>query len=215
MDSQSDSSILRTSAVEDREDVLSQFFVEYRARLKRMVEYRMDARLTGRVDASDVLQEAYIDAVRRVGHFVQSDESVSLYLWLRQITEQSMIDIHRRHFRAKKRDVRRDISIDRDTSERSSDLPRSVQLPSNHTSPSLKAIRLEQEAAIEVALSMMAPRDREVIELRHFDELSNTQVAEVLGLSTTAACNRYVRALKRLQDLLDVAEEVIGEDPPL
>jgi RNA polymerase sigma-70 factor, ECF subfamily len=211
MDSRSDSSLLRTSALEAREEVLSRLFVEYRSRLKRMVEYRMDNRLTGRVDASDVLQEAYIDAVRRVGHFVDSDESVSLYLWLRQITEQSMIDIHRRHLRAKKRDVRRDVSIDRDRSNRANGSGSLLRLRSNHTSPSLKAIRYEQEAAVDVALTMLSPKDREVIELRHFEELSNSQVAEVLSLSTTAACNRYVRALKRLKDLLEVAEEVIQE----
>jgi RNA polymerase sigma-70 factor (ECF subfamily) len=176
-----------------------------------MVEYRMDTRLTGRIDASDVLQEAYIDAVRRVGHFVDSDESVSLYLWLRQITEQSMIDLHRRHLRAKKRDVRRDVSIDREQSERNNGSGGRLRLPSEHTSPSLKAIRYEQEAAVDVALTRLAPRDREVIELRHFEELSNSQVAEVLSLSTTAACNRYVRALKRLKELLDVGEEVVQE----
>jgi RNA polymerase sigma-70 factor (ECF subfamily) len=211
MDSRSDSNVLRTSDLDVREEVLSRLFSEYRSRLKRMVEYRMDARLTGRVDASDVLQEAYIDAVRRVGHFVDSDESVSLYLWLRQITEQSMIDIHRRHLRAKKRDVRRDISIDRDRSSRLNGSGSGFRLASNHTSPSIRAIRFEQETAIDVALTMLSPRDREVIELRHFEELSNNQVADVLNLSATAACNRYVRAIKRLKELLDTAEEVIED----
>lgn len=211
MDSRSDSNVLRTSDLDVREEVLSRLFSEYRSRLKRMVEYRMDARLTGRVDASDVLQEAYIDAVRRVGHFVDSDESVSLYLWLRQITEQSMIDIHRRHLRAKKRDVRRDISIDRDRSSRLNGSGSGFRLASNHTSPSIRAIRFEQETAIDVALTMLSPRDREVIGLRHFEELSNNQVADVLNLSATAACNRYVRAIKRLKELLDTAEEVIED----
>jgi RNA polymerase sigma-70 factor (ECF subfamily) len=178
------------------ESALAELFSRYREQLRRMVDFRLDTRLQGRVDVSDVLQEVYLDAALRLDHYRESPPSSFLF-WLRQITDQRLIDVHRKHFGAQMRDVRRE--------SRGADTPSGgllERLVGQFSSPSQHAMRSELEAAVEAALTGMPPADREVLALRHFEELSNREVSELLGISKTAASNRYVRALKRLEQLL-------------
>ncbi|MEQ8788057.1 MAG: sigma-70 family RNA polymerase sigma factor [Pirellulaceae bacterium] len=178
------------------EQALAELFSHFQVQLRRMVGFRLDGRLQGRVDVSDVMQEVYLDAAQRLDHYRTSPPS-SFLLWLRQLTDQRLVDVHRRHFGAKRRDVRRELH--RAASDTGSLL---TQLVGRFSSPSQQAIRAELEAAVEAALIGMPPIDREVLALRHFEELTNNEVADLLGISKTAASNRYVRALKRLQQLL-------------
>lgn len=175
-------------------------FASYRGRLKQLLEVRMDHRLRAREDASDVLQEVFIDARKRLSHYLNKPE-LSFYVWLRQVATQRLIDIHRRHVKAEKRDVRQEVSIDRSQPTATSTSIARL-LVDSIASPSQLAMRAEMMVHIERALNEMDDIDREVLILRHFEELKNHEVAEILDLKETAASNRYVRALARLRDAL-------------
>ncbi|MCA9052312.1 MAG: sigma-70 family RNA polymerase sigma factor [Planctomycetaceae bacterium] len=192
------------------ERAFAEAFAEHRERLWRMVHFRLDRRLQGRVDADDILQEAYLDAVKRLPHFAES-QPMSLFVWLRLVVGQTLIDVHRRHLGAKMRDAEREESIQQRLSEGTS-LSLSFHLLAHLTSPSLAAQRAELTALVEEALGGMSDTDREVLALRHFEELTNSEVAEVLGLERKAASIRYVRALARLKIVLEKIPGFFADD---
>lgn len=183
------------------DQAVADLFSHYEERLRKMVNYRLDRRLYGRVDASDVLQEAYLEAARRAGDYLDRP-TVPFFVWLRQITNQVLIDNHRRHL-AKMRDANLEIRIHRGAYLQASSLSLAAQLVGNLTSPSRVAMREEVLDQLRDALDGMDELDREVLALRHFEELTNNEVADVLGLQKAAASNRYVRALKRLKGILE------------
>jgi len=180
---------------------LAELFDRYRDRLKHMVRLRLDRRLAGRLDASDVLQEAFIEASKRLAPRPRERE-MPAFLWLRLVTGQVLIDLHRRHLGAKIRDAGLEISIHRGPSPQASSLSLAEMLLGRFTSPTAAAQRAEMQLRLQEALNRMDPIDREVLALRHFEELSNVETAQVLGLEPTAASNRYIRALKRLKQIL-------------
>ncbi len=165
----------------------------YRERLARMVHFRLDPRLVGRLDAEDVLQEVWIEAGKRLQAF--RDDDKPFLVWIRLITQQTMIDLHRKHLGAKMRSAGREVGA-----------PASGTLSgffvAHVTSPSGAVMREELREKIEQALASMDEIDREVLLLRHFEELSNKEAATVLGIQENAASNRYVRALGRLKGYL-------------
>ena len=183
------------------ERALAELFTLYRDRLKRAVSFRLDPRLYGRVDASDVLQESYLDAAQRLPHYLK-DPSKSFFIWLRLVVGQRMIDLHRHHLGAQKRDAGQEVSLNAAGPTEATSVCLAAQLTGHLTSPSQAAIRAETRARLEAALDLMDPLDREVIALRHFEELSNGEVAEMLGLKKQSASSRYVRALRRLKEIL-------------
>lgn len=170
-------------------------------RLQRMVHFRLDQRLSGRVDPDDILQEAYLAARQRIDSFA-AEKSNSVFVWLRLIVGQTMIDVHRRHIGSKMRDAGQEISIQRFASPMASSISMSKHLLGELTPPSQAAINNEVSALLEKVLSEMEPIDQEVLILRHFEELSNKEVAELLGLQRSTASNRYVRALQKLKVIL-------------
>jgi RNA polymerase sigma-70 factor (ECF subfamily) len=183
------------------ETVLAEVFQEHRARLRQMVVLRLDRRLQGRIDPSDVLQEAFLDVARRAAEYAARPE-MPFFLWLRLIAGQKLLEVHRRHLDTQQRDAGREVSLfDGPLPEVSSELLAS-QLLGRFSSASHAAIRAEQQAKLEEILNRLEPIDREILTLRHFEELSNGEVAQVLSMTKTAASNRYVRALKRLKDQL-------------
>lgn len=183
------------------QQALAELFSHYRDRLCRMVTFRMDHRLHGRVDADDVLQEAYLSAVQRIDHFL-SDASRSCFIWLRLIVSQTLVDIHRRHLGTQKRDPRREISIHGGWDSNSTSFSLSFHLLGHLTSPSHAALRAELSEQLDTALAAMNEIDREVLALRHFEELTNSETAQVLNITEQAASVRYVRALARLKDVM-------------
>jgi RNA polymerase sigma-70 factor (ECF subfamily) len=185
--------------IEGGNDALAELFFESRERLERIVEFRLDPLLRGRVEAADVLQEAYIEIARRQGGYT-ADPAVSFFVWARQLTLQTLINIHRRHFR-EKRDPSLEVRLGRRPAHSTSDSI-AWQLLDRHTTPSQAAARAEELALLRAALESMDEIDREVLALRHFEQLGNNEVAEILGISATAASNRYVRAIKRLGDIM-------------
>jgi RNA polymerase sigma-70 factor (ECF subfamily) len=180
---------------------VAEAFARYRHRLRRMVQLRLDRRLQGRVDPSDVLQDAYLDVARRAAEYA-ANPTMPLYLWLRFLTGQRLLVIHRQHLGTRMRDAGQEVSLYRGALPQASSVSLAAQLLGRMTSPSLAAIRAEMQVRLQDALNGMDAMDREVLTLRHFEELSNAETAEVLGLQKSAASNRYIRALKRLREVL-------------
>ncbi|MEQ1631366.1 MAG: sigma-70 family RNA polymerase sigma factor [Planctomycetota bacterium] len=168
-------------------------FESQRDRLRRMVQFRLDPRLFGRIDPEDVVQDIYLAARQRLYAF-RADQH-PLPLWLRLVGQQTLIDLHRRHLGAGKRSAARERVF-----AHSHGL--SGFVAGTLTSPSQAAIRDELKQQLMVALESMDEIDREVLTLRHFEDLSNKEVAELLSIGENAASNRYVRALTRLKGLL-------------
>ena len=175
---------------------------EQRARLCKVVALRLDPRLQGRVDPSDVIQEAYLDAARRLPEYAREPEPMPFYLWLRFLVGQRILEQHRFHLGAQGRDAGREVSLYRGPMPEATSAAIAAQLLGRQTSPSQAAIRAERKLRLQEALNRMDPIDREVLVLRHYEQLTNAEAALVLGLDKSAASKRYARALIRLKDLL-------------
>jgi RNA polymerase sigma-70 factor (ECF subfamily) len=167
-----------------------------------MVRLRLDRRVSGRIDASDVLQDAYLDVARRF-HEYAAAPAVPFYVWLRALAGQRLVDLHRRHLGAQMRDAGQEVSLCRGALPAASSASLAQQLLAGLTSPTQAAIRAEMQMRLQETLNSMDPIDREVVVLRHFEELTNVEAAEVLGIETSAASKRYIRAIRRLKAILD------------
>jgi RNA polymerase sigma-70 factor, ECF subfamily len=180
------------------EGALAVLVGRHRDRLERMVRLRLDRRLQGRVDPADVVQEAYL-ALR--GKFPQysADPPLPFFLWLRLEVGQKLVDVHRFHLGTQMRDAGQEVSLHRGPLPPVTSLSLAEHLLGKLTTASHAAMRAELKLRVQEALNGMDPNDREVLILRHFEELSNAEVAQVLGIKPSAAVNRYVRALKRLK----------------
>jgi RNA polymerase sigma-70 factor (ECF subfamily) len=180
---------------------LNELFTQHRARLRRMVELRLDRRLQGRIDASDVIQEAYVDAVKRLDEYLR-EPSYPLFLWLRLIVGERLLKLQRHHLGTQMRDADREVSIYRGALPEASSAALAAQLLGKHTSPTQAAVRAERMLRLQEALNTMEPIDREVLSLRHFEQMSLAETAVSLGIKESAAAKRYIRALKRLKKIL-------------
>lgn len=177
---------------------LAEVFAEQRGPLLRMVDSRLDRRVAGRIDPCDVLQEAYLDASRQLDRYL-SDPPMSATLWLRFLTAQRLMAVHRQHLGVCKRDARQEIGIDRGGLPGSDSQQPANDLLGHLTSPSAAVGRNELQTLLRRAVADLEPLDREILALRHFQELSNQQAAAALGISAAAASKRYVRALEHLK----------------
>src|SRR6266699_3312260 len=182
------------------EAALAALVERHRDWLERMVALRMDRRLQGRVDPADVVQEAYL-ALR--GKFPQysADPRMPFFLWLRLEVGQKLVDVHRFHLGTKMRDAGQEVSLHRGALPQVTSLSLAEHLLGKLTTASRAAMRAELKLRVQEALNSMDPHDREDLILRHFEELSNAEAAQVLGIKPSAAVNRYVRALRRLKDV--------------
>lgn len=196
-----DTEKLLARLAEGDESALEALFSRMRDKLRRMVHFRLDPRLAGRIDEDDVLQEAWLDAVQRIDSF-RPDSETSVFVWLRRIVGQTMVDLHRRHLGAQMRAADQEIRLaQRGPSANSATM--SALLVASLTSPSGAAMRAEANASLAEAIDAMDPTDREVVMLRHFEELGNDEVAAVLDLTRSTASYRYIRALAKLKQVLD------------
>lgn len=191
----------------DRE-AREQLLTRHRKRLRQMVALRMDRRMLPRVDPSDVVQEALADAARELSDYLRN-RPLPFYPWLRQLAWDRLIELHRRHLRAQKRSVQRE-DPDFLTLPEESAVQLAQRLLAPGSSPSERLLHEELRARIQAALAQLAPRDREVLVLRHLEQLSTAETAAVLGITQGAVKTRHLRALERLRGLLgdDLAEEV-------
>jgi RNA polymerase sigma-70 factor, ECF subfamily len=200
-DARSADDLLIDRAAAGDSEALAELFGRYRKRLRSMVRLRLDRRLQGRVDPSDVLQEAYLDVVQQLPTYRAKPE-MPFYLWLRLTTGQRLMRMHRQHLGAAFRDAGREVSLHRGALPQASSVSLAAQLLGKMTSVSKAVERVETQLQLQAALNGMDELDREIIALRHFEELSNAEAAQVLGLEPSAASKRYIRALKRLQEIL-------------
>ncbi len=182
----------------------------HQERLRRMVALRLDHRLQGRIDPSDVIQEAYLEASRRLTDYLQKP-TMAFFLWLRFLTGQKLLELHRYHLGAQARDAGREVSLYRGSLPETTSAALAAQLLGHLTRPSEAAMRAETKIRLQEALNRMEPLEREVLALRHFEHLSNAEAAQVLGIQESAASKRYIRALKRLKDILTSKPGGIGE----
>jgi RNA polymerase sigma-70 factor (ECF subfamily) len=173
----------------------------YRSRLRRMVSFRMDSRLQGRVDPSDVVQEVCLEAWQHLGSYV-SQPSTSFFLWLRAVAGHKLGDVHRHHLGTRMRDARREVSLYQGSLPGATSAALAAQLLGHVTRPSEAAVRAERKVQLQTALNAMDPIDREVLALRHFEQLTVSEAAAVLGIKEKAAGMRYTRALRRLKAIL-------------
>lgn len=185
----------------DPEGVLAEEYSQHRDRLWRIVNFRLDRRLLGRVDADDILQEAYLDAATRIEHYL-NDPAITFFIWLRTVVGQTLIDVHRRHLGAQKRDVRREVRPNRRVFSASTSFQIADVLLADMSSPSQAALKEELASKLHEALESLKEIDRDILVLRHFEELSNLEAAEVLEIEAKTASMRYFRALTRLRSIL-------------
>jgi RNA polymerase sigma-70 factor (ECF subfamily) len=196
-------------AAEDDPAAVGQLFDMHRERLRRMIRLRLDHRLQGRLDPSDVLQEAFLEFARALPAYVKTPEA-PFYVWLRCIAGRKLHALHRKHLGAHKRDAGREISIHGGSMPEASSVSLADQLVGKLTTPSKAFIRAEARARIQQALNEMEELDREVLALRHFEQLSNKEAALVLDITEAAASVRYMRALRRLRDQLKSLPGALG-----
>jgi RNA polymerase sigma-70 factor, ECF subfamily len=180
---------------------LTELFTRHRERLRRMIRLRLDRRLQGRIDSSDVLQDAYVEVARRAREYL-GQENMPPFLWLRLMTGQTLQALHRHHLKVHMRDAGQEVSLRGRGAPQANSACLAEMLLGRLTSPTRAARRAEMQRKLQEVLNGMDPLDREVLALRHFEELSNGEIAQVLDLSKTAASNRYMRALERLRERL-------------
>jgi len=196
----SDLGILRRAQAGDSH-ALEQILTRYRRRLKRMVKLRLDPRVQGRIDPSDVVQEAYLEASQKLNDYLL-EPKIPFFLWLRLVTGQKLAIEHRKHLGVQARNAAREVSLYHGAYPAASSAALAAQLLGRFSTPSKAAMRADLRLRVQEALNRMDPLDREVLALRHFEQLSNGETAMVLGIKEAAACNRYVRALERLRQIL-------------
>lgn len=193
----------------DRE-ALAELFLFYRPRLWRIVHFRLHPRLQGRIDADDVLQDAWLKAESRIKYFL-SDASRSCFIWFRMIVTQALIELHRRHLGAEKRTANRERSIHAKWNSDDTSSCMTFHLMDSLTSPSSAVMRAEQSRQLDTSIQSLSELDREILALRHFEELTNHEAALVLDLTEQAASARYVRALQRLKRVMETLPTLGGE----
>ena len=196
-------------------DAWGALLAKHQERLKRVAAFRLDARLRGRVDPADVIQEAFFAATQRRAEFF-GQSSQPLFLWLRWMVGNTLLDLHRHHLCARMRDARREMDAGRQP-EGGEDHTRAAlvaQLTCGATGPMTAAGRAEVKAKLDEALGKMDATDREVVALRHYEQLTSAEAAQVLGIQERAAAKRYLRALERLREILsDMPGGLTGLQP--
>lgn len=173
----------------------------HEAKLRRMVAFRLDQRLHRRIEPRDVLQEAYLEASEHRTEYLRQP-ALPFFLWLRGIVGKKLLELHRHHLGTQMRDAGREVSLYRGNLPEASSAALVAQLLGHATRPSEAAIRAEVKIRLQEALNTMDSLDREVLALRHFEQLTPVETAHVLGIKEKAAGMRYLRALKRLKDIL-------------
>lgn len=188
------------------DDTLEQMFTEHRARLKRLIAFRIDPMLKRRVDESDVIQDAFVEACRKFESY-KNAPSIPPFLWLRLIVSEAVIDIHRRHLGVQARDPRRETYERGNAFGHTTVLSLANQLIGDFTPPHIAISRQETLKRLQRFLEELAPIDREILALRHGEQLTREEISEVLNISPATAAKRYVRALSRIRKRMEDSHE--------
>lgn len=200
VDSSGTNRLLRRAADGDGES-WGALLTQHGDRLRRMVAFRLDPRLQGRIDPEDVIQEVNLACSVHMADYLRQP-AMPFFLWLRGIAGNKLLELHRRHLGTPMRDARREVSLYRGALPGASSAALAAQLLGHITRPSEAAVRAEAKVRLQEALNGMDPIDREVLALRHFEQLTNAEAAGVLQIKEAAAGKRYLRALERLREIL-------------
>ncbi|MCE9532034.1 MAG: sigma-70 family RNA polymerase sigma factor [Planctomycetes bacterium] len=182
---------------------------EFREPLRRVVGIRLDPVLARRVDASDIVQDVLLEANQRLIEYLRSP-TMPFHLWLRHLAQDRIIDSHRRHRLAQRRSIDREQPLNRPAWADESSLQLAAQLVDTEKTPASAAIHQELQRRLEASLAELAEDDRDIILMRHHEQLSNQDVAAALNLTEAAASMRYLRALRKLRSIL-VPEPKVGD----
>ncbi|MBL9125582.1 MAG: sigma-70 family RNA polymerase sigma factor [Planctomycetaceae bacterium] len=172
-------------------------FSRHRRALRRMVDLRLNRKLRGRIDPSDVVQDALVEASRRWSGYVLAPQ-LPVYLWLRTFTQQKLLEAHRFHLGTAKRDARLEVELGQGDLSVSSDSLAAIAIE-DATSVSQVVAGQEQIQALEALIETLSPLDREILALRHFEQLGNAAAARLLDIDENTASKRFLRALQRLR----------------
>lgn len=189
-------------------DAVNRLMDRHREAVRRMVQMRLDHAVARRVDASDVVQDVLLEASQRMKDYLQNP-GMPFHLWLRQLAKDRVIDMHRRHRAAQRRSVDREQNLSTMNTDDRSAADLAALLKDAELTPAAATLRKEMEQRFLAALGQLEDNDREMIIMRHFEHLGNSEVAQALGLSAPAAGMRYLRAIRRLRDLLGTDDESV------
>lgn len=198
---------LLASARDGDSDAVNRLLEKHRAPIRRLVELRLDRKVQRRVDISDVVQDVMIEASGRLDKYL-ADPAMAFHLWLRQIAWDRIIDTYRRHRVSAKRNMDREQPMSSPAGPDQSTIEFAFQLCDPGLTPAAAATQREIAVKVEQAIERMNDQDREIILMRHYEHLSNLEIAEVLELNPPAASMRYLRALRRLREMLQ--EDDVG-----
>jgi RNA polymerase sigma-70 factor, ECF subfamily len=182
-------------------DAVERLLTTHREPLRRMIDLRLDPALAARVDASDIVQDVLLEAHRRLSDYLRNP-TMPFHLWLRHIAKDHMIDAHRRHRLAQRRSLDREQPIVPAALADHSSYELAGQILDQEPTPASAAIRHELQKRLDAAVAALDEDDRDLILMRHGEQLSNQDVAAALGLSEAAASMRYLRAVRRLRAAL-------------
>ena len=186
---------------EGNPEAVNKLIDRHRDAILRLVRMRLDRRIQPRVGGSDVVQDVFIEANRRLQKYLQ-DPVMPFHLWLRQIAKDRIIDAHRRHRVSAKRSVDREQPAHVPANMDHSSLAIANQLVDGEITPMAAATQRELASRVEQTITELPEQDRDILLMRHYEFLSNQEVAEALGLSQPAASMRYLRAIRRMRELL-------------
>jgi RNA polymerase sigma-70 factor (ECF subfamily) len=182
-------------------EAVGELFARHRPRLRLMVEMRLDHRVRSRIDPSDVVQDGLGEAVARLDEYL-AGTGLSFFLWLRLVVGERLLKAHRHHLGTQMREATREVSLYRGALPAASSVAIAAQLLGRYTSPTQAVVRAERLLRVQDALNALDPLDREILSLRHFEELTHGEAARAVGIAEPAAAKRYIRAMKRLKELL-------------
>ena len=197
---------LLKAAGKGRNEAVNALLERHRESLRRMIRARIDPVLGRRIDASDVVQDVLLEASQRLQDYLQ-DPKLPFGLWLRHLARDRMIDLHRRHRLAARRSIDREQSLNVSVENSQSSLDLMAMLVNQDLTPAAASLKKELEQQFLAAVEQLEEHDRDMILMRHFEGLSNSEVADLLELSPSAAGMRYLRALRRLRLLLGQPED--------
>jgi len=192
---------LLLGARDGNDDDINQLMERHRNSLRRMVQMRLDQKIRRRVDVSDVVQDVMVEANRRLQDYL-ANPVLSFRLWLRQIAKDRIIDAHRRHRASAKRSVDREQQMAAHVGNDRSTIDLAAQFCDPELTPQAAAAQHELSKQVEEAITQLGDQDCEIIIMRHYEQLTNQEIAQALELSEPAASMRYLRAVRRLRELL-------------
>jgi RNA polymerase sigma-70 factor (ECF subfamily) len=193
-------------------EAVNRLLERHRTALRKLVQLRLDRKIARRVDASDVVQDVLLEANERLKEYM-ADPRMPFHLWLRHLAKDRMIDMHRRHRGAQRRSLDRERSLTSPQFGDQSSFDLASQLEASELTPAAASIRHELEQRFLIALDQLDEDDRDILLMRHFEHLGNSEAAEALGLSTAAAGMRHLRALRKLRAVLGERPSLTGEEP--